>query len=191
MSFTFPVCKTCTSSKINHFGTVLSIAQQPWFNTLRNNIPKHVCKTILLHFADYFSLGKCHLVLYQQSGFLRYFPGIDSIQGTSNQAHQEMIWNQFCSGESSGSATDTTKQTGAEWAVITLLSLPSTGVGETLSWSSLCPGFGHVTQHTLQAPQLGRAEKNIMKGSWIKIRTGRSLSNHYHRQNRLYLGKLF
>lgn len=147
MSFTFPVCKTCTSSKINHFGTVLSIAQQPWFNTLRNNIPKHVCKTILLHFADYFSLGKCHLVLYQQSGFLRYFPGIDSIQGTSNQAHQEMIWNQFCSGESSGSATDTTKQTGAEWAVITLLSLPSTGVGETLSWSSLCPGFGHVKHH--------------------------------------------
>lgn len=112
-------------SKINHFGTVLSITQQPWYSTLRNNIPKHLYKALLLHFADYFSLGKSHLVLYQQNGSLRYFPGICSIQDTSNQAHQEMIWNQFCSGESSGPATDTTKQTGAEWAVITLLSLPS------------------------------------------------------------------
>lgn len=126
MSFTFLVCKMCISSKINHFGTVLSITQQPWYSTLRNNIPKHLYKALLLlHFADYFSLGKSHLVLYQQNGSLRYFPGICSIQDTSNQAHQEMIWNQFCSGESSGPATDTTKQTGAEWAVITLLSLPS------------------------------------------------------------------
>jgi len=38
-------------------------------------------------------------------------------------------------------------------------------------------------------PQLDRAEKNIMKGSWAEIRTGRLLSSYRHWQNRLYLGK--
>lgn len=36
----------------------------------------------------------------------------------------------------------------------------------------------------------GQGEKNKTKGSWVKIRTGRSPSNYHHRQNRLSLGKL-
>ena len=43
---------------------------------------------------------------------------------------------------------------------------------------------------SLPPPQLDRGEKNITKGSWVEIRTGRSLSNYRHGQNKLDLGKL-
>ena len=36
----------------------------------------------------------------------------------------------------------------------------------------------------------GQGRKNITKGLWVKIRTGRSLSSYRHRENRLSLGKL-
>ena len=36
----------------------------------------------------------------------------------------------------------------------------------------------------------GQGRENMMKGLWVKIRTGRSLSNYHHRRNRLDLGKL-
>jgi len=35
----------------------------------------------------------------------------------------------------------------------------------------------------------GQGRENIMKGSWVEIRTGRSLGSYHHEQNRLGLGK--
>lgn len=36
----------------------------------------------------------------------------------------------------------------------------------------------------------GLERDNVMKGSWVRIRTETSLSNCCHGENRLYLGKL-
>lgn len=47
--------------------------------------------------TDYFRPGKCHLVFVPECLF-RHFPGTSSTRYTLNQAHQEMIWNHFCSG---------------------------------------------------------------------------------------------
>lgn len=146
-SFTFLVCKMCISTKINHFGRVLRIAQQPCFSTLSNNIPMHLYKVILLRFALPFSLGKCHLVLYQQSGSSDIFEASAASGTLQTKPIKRQSGTSFVQDETSCSATDTTKQTGAGWAVIPLLSLPSTGVGKSLLWSSLCPGFGHVKHH--------------------------------------------
>jgi len=48
------------------------------------------------------------------------------------------------------------------------------------------------TKVALSLPLLSSTEgrKNAMKGSWVEIRTGRSLSNYRHGQNTLSLGKL-
>ena len=46
------------------------------------------------------------------------------------------------------------------------------------------------TKSALSLPSsAGQGRDNITKGLWVKIRTGRSLSNYRHRQNRLDLGK--
>jgi len=51
------------------------------------------------------------------------------------------------------------------------------------------PGAHQATLIT-PPPQLDRGSKNKTKGSWVKIRTGTSLNNYCHGQNRLELGKL-
>ena len=46
-------------------------------------------------------------------------------------------------------------------------------------------------QATLPVPLLNwTGGKNAMKGLWVEVRTGRSVSNYRHGQNRLNLGKL-
>ena len=53
------------------------------------------------------------------------------------------------------------------------------------------PGCQVPTKAALSLPSsTGQGRENIMKGSWVKIRTGRSLTNYRHGQNRLNLGKL-
>jgi len=58
-------------------------------------------------------------------------------------------------------------------------------LGSHLRWIDLGwkPG---AHQATLSLPSsAGQREKNMSECSWVKIRTGRSLSNYCHGQNRL------
>ena len=59
-------------------------------------------------------------------------------------------------------------------------------------------GCGGLTPAGCQVPtkaalslssSTGQGREKITKGSWVEIRTGRSLSNCHHEQNRLDLGK--
>ena len=51
-------------------------------------------------------------------------------------------------------------------------------------------GHQALTKAALSLPSsAGQGRENITKGSWIEIRTGRSLTNYCHGQNRLDLGK--
>lgn len=54
MSFTFLVCKMCISSRIKHFGTVLSIVQQQLFSTLKKVLLNRSFSCIL-HFMQIIS----------------------------------------------------------------------------------------------------------------------------------------
>ena len=46
------------------------------------------------------------------------------------------------------------------------------------------------TKAALSLPSsAGQGRENEMKGSWVEIRTGRSLSNYHYQQNRLDVGK--
>ena len=57
--------------------------------------------------------------------------------------------------------------------------------GLTLPWCQV------PTKAALSLPLLSwTRERNIMKGSWVEIRTGRSLTNYCHWQNKLDLGKM-
>jgi len=52
-------------------------------------------------------------------------------------------------------------------------------------------GFQVPVKAALSLPYSGgQGRQNITKGSWVEIRTGRSLTNYCHRKNRLNLGKL-
>ena len=67
-----------------------------------------------------------------------------------------------------------------EWTKIFTLAVVS---GHWLD--ARCPP--KLLYHSLSSAGQGR--ENKMKGSWVKIRTGRSLTNYHHGQNRLDLGK--
>ena len=67
-----------------------------------------------------------------------------------------------------------------------------------LSLAKVFVGCGGLTLAGCQVPTkaalslpstAGQGRENIMKGLWVEIRTGRSLSNYHHEQNRLDLGK--
>ena len=70
---------------------------------------------------------------------------------------------------------------------LTSLKLPNTSV---VWWVDLgwLPG-AHPAAVSL--PLLSRTGgENMMKSLWVEIRTGRTLTNYHHAQNRLNLGKL-
>jgi len=46
------------------------------------------------------------------------------------------------------------------------------------------------TSHSHSTSSTGQERENTTRSSWAEIRTGRSFTNYYHRQNRLSLEKL-